>query len=191
MRKETSPCCVLEALFTDCQAGNRAFCFLPLIREGKMTLLKSVSIRFVSFEYVENFHLCQYQWYTFFMSRLRNYKLVPINLASNETVGERIARLRKERGLTQRELAAKIGVSRSVIMDYERGKNHVYDEVIIRIALILGVTTDELLGVKNIKGEKLPSSLKIVRRMKEIEKLPAGKQKKVLENIDILLKGIS
>ena len=62
----------------------------------------------------------------FFMPRLRHYKLVHIDLPSDESVGERMARLRKGHGLTQRELAAKIGVSRSVIMDYERGKNHVY-----------------------------------------------------------------
>ena len=37
------------------------------------------------------------------------------------SIGENIARLREERGLTQRDLAANVGVSQSMIAQIERG----------------------------------------------------------------------
>lgn len=39
-----------------------------------------------------------------------------------ETIGERLARLAKERGLTQEKLAEKIGWSQGRISDYSRGR---------------------------------------------------------------------
>jgi DNA-binding XRE family transcriptional regulator len=41
-------------------------------------------------------------------------------LPGQETLGRRIARLRKERGYTQVELAEKIGIIQVLISDYER-----------------------------------------------------------------------
>ena len=40
----------------------------------------------------------------------------------SETVGQRLARLRKERGWTQVELAERIGIIQSLISDYERDR---------------------------------------------------------------------
>ena len=37
----------------------------------------------------------------------------------NEPVGQRLARLRKERGFTQVDLAQKIGIIQSLVSDYE------------------------------------------------------------------------
>jgi len=128
--------------------------------------------------------------YNFFMPRLKNHKLTSVNLANNESIGKRLARLRREHGLTQKELAEKVGVTRSVIMDYERNKNHLYDEVIIRISIAFGISSDELLGLKQTPQKEYPSKLKIIKRLQKIEKLPINKQKKVLENLDIYLKGV-
>src|SRR5207247_2491036 len=38
-----------------------------------------------------------------------------------ETVGQRLARLRRERGLTQVELAERLGIAQPIVSDYERG----------------------------------------------------------------------
>jgi len=132
----------------------------------------------------------KYLCYNFFMSRLKNHKLIPVNLPHNEPIGKRLAIFRKEQGLTQKELADKIGVTRSVIMDYERNKNHLYDDIIIRIVIVLGISADELLGLKQTQKKEYPSKLRIIKRLKKIEKLPINKQKKVLENLDIFLKGV-
>ncbi len=107
-----------------------------------------------------------------------------------ETLGQRIRRLRNERGYTQAELASKIGIIRELVSDYEREKIRPHYEMVIRIALALDISTDELLGVKPTKKNGNKPSLKIQRRMKKIEDLPPAQQKVVLKNIDIFLKGI-
>jgi transcriptional regulator with XRE-family HTH domain len=108
---------------------------------------------------------------------------------NNETFGKRIARFRKEQGLTQVDLGEKIGLSQVLISDYERGRLQPNLDTIIKLARTLGLTTDELLGVNNIAptGKKL--SLKSVRRLKKIEDLPHPKQKVLFQTIDTFLKG--
>ncbi len=77
-----------------------------------------------------------------------------------------------------------------LISDYERDKLRPYHETVIRFAKALGISTDELLGVKPIKNKGVDLSLKIMRRMRKIEALPAGKQKILLQNIDMFLRGV-
>src|SRR6056297_1686691 len=123
------------------------------------------------------------------MPKKSKAKLPALNLGP-ETLGQRIRRLRKERGYTQAELASKIGIIRELVSDYEREKIRPHYEMVIRIALALDISTDELLGVKPTKKNGNKPSLKIQRRMKKIEDLPPAQQKVVLKNIDIFLKGI-
>ncbi len=120
-------------------------------------------------------------------------KIAPLKTASDETFGERLARLRKEKGMAQIELAEKAGIIRAILADYERGKIRLNAEIICRFAEILDITTDELLGVKRSaktdahSGDKLP--LKLVRRVKKIELLPSLPQKALLRTIDGFLRG--
>lgn len=60
------------------------------------------------------------------------------------TVGERIKAVREERGLTQTELGAKIGVSGVAIMRYEKGQRQLNLSQLIRIAAALGVNWNSL-----------------------------------------------
>lgn len=71
--------------------------------------------------------------------------------------GKRISDLRKERGLTQLDLAQKIGVTRSAISLYEIEKREPDTETLLKMADFFGVSTDYLLGYsKNrIKEEDL------------------------------------
>ncbi len=108
---------------------------------------------------------------------------------SSETFGKRIARLRKEQGLTQVELGEKIGLSQVLISDYERGRLQPNLDTIIKLARTLGLTTDELLGVSNISPTGGKLSLKSVRRLKKIEDLPHSQQKVLFQTIDTFLKG--
>ena len=122
------------------------------------------------------------------MPRISKIKLVPLNLG-NESLGQRLARLRKGKGYTQAELSAKIGIIRELISDYERDKIRPYSEMIIRLAMALEITTDELLGFKQSpKGNDDKPSLKILRRVKKMEDLPESQQKVLLKTIDTFLK---
>ena len=42
-----------------------------------------------------------------------------------ETIGERLARIRKERGITQQEMAELLSTSQPIVSDYERGETPV------------------------------------------------------------------
>ncbi len=62
--------------------------------------------------------------------------------------GEKLRQLRKEKKLTQKELAALIGVKNSVISFYELGDRIPSPEVIRRLAIALHVSADYLLGIE-------------------------------------------
>ena len=121
------------------------------------------------------------------MPRKSKAKLPPLKLGP-ETLGQRILRLRKERGYTQADLADRIGIIRELISEYEREKIRPHYEMVIRLAFALDVSTDELLGVKPIKETGKKPSLKIQRRMKKIEELSPAQQKTLLKTIDTFLK---
>jgi len=124
------------------------------------------------------------------MPRRSKLKLPPLNLGK-ETIGQRVARLRKERGYTQIELAEKTGIPQTLITDYERDKLRLHPEMVIRFAQALEVTTDELLGLNGAKknGDSGKASLRLLRRVKRIDDLPQSQQKTLLKTIDTFLKG--
>ena len=51
-----------------------------------------------------------------------------VAVANGETIGQRIARLRNERGLTQKQLGEKIGIVQVLVSDYEKGKLRLHAE---------------------------------------------------------------
>jgi transcriptional regulator with XRE-family HTH domain len=120
------------------------------------------------------------------MPKKSKLKLLPLDLET-ETLGERLVRLRKERGFTQVELAKKIGITQVLVSDYERERLRPHYEMIIRLAQALEVTTDQLLGVKLSKNSSSKPNLKLIQRLKKIEALPAGQQKALLKTIDTFI----
>jgi transcriptional regulator with XRE-family HTH domain len=103
-------------------------------------------------------------------------------------LGERLARLRKERGFSQTELADRIGIIQGLVSDYENGKLRLTAEMAIRFARALEVSTDDLLQPKR-RQPTLKPSRKVLRRLEQIEGLPSHQQQHVLKTIDTLLKG--
>lgn len=111
------------------------------------------------------------------------------NTQQTGSLGQRIARFRKERGFTQVEVAKKIGLSQVLVSDYERERLRPTPDTIIKSVQFLLVTTDELLGVKDTPPAGSKLSLKTIRRLKRIEELPASQQKTLFKTIDTFLKG--
>ena len=72
-----------------------------------------------------------------------------------ETLGKRIARLRRERELKQDELAAKLDVSPQAVSKWENDQTCPDITALPKLSEILGVTVDELLTGK--KEETLPA----------------------------------
>jgi transcriptional regulator with XRE-family HTH domain len=109
-----------------------------------------------------------------------------------ETPGERLARLRKERGWTQVELAERVGITQTLLSDYERGKLRLNADMIVQLATALETTTDELLKpTTSRKPLRRKPSMRLQRRMEKIEQLPPHQQNYLLKTIDGFLKGMS
>lgn len=78
--------------------------------------------------------------------------------------GKRLKMLREEKGLTQKDLAEKLSLTPKAISFYELGSREPSGDALIRMAHILGTTTDYLLGnsttkeidQKNGRGVRIP-----------------------------------
>ena len=79
------------------------------------------------------------------------------------TSGERIKTNRKRAGLTQEQLAKKIGVSLMTVRRYEKNERIIPDTVLQKIADALGVTVDYLLGRTNQPNVRLATQEDIER----------------------------
>ena len=62
-----------------------------------------------------------------------------------ETIGNRIQKYRKEKGMTQEELAGKMGVSSQAVSKWETDASCPDISLLPKLCRILGITTDELL----------------------------------------------
>ncbi len=63
--------------------------------------------------------------------------------------GDRLAQLRRERGITQAELARMLDVRQNQISGYENGRFKPSTETLITLIKILDTTADYLLGLSN------------------------------------------
>jgi transcriptional regulator with XRE-family HTH domain len=123
------------------------------------------------------------------MPRISRLKLPPLNLGK-ESIGERIRRIRKERGFTQIELAERIGLIQSLVCDYEKDRLRLSAEMALRFAIALEISVDDLLRPKNTKAVSKQPSRKVLRRLESIESLPSHQQQTVLKTIDTMLRGL-
>jgi transcriptional regulator with XRE-family HTH domain len=60
-------------------------------------------------------------------------------------IGQRIRQLRKDRKLTQEELAALVGVNQTHISHWENDVLDLSTEQVVKLARIFDITTDQLL----------------------------------------------
>lgn len=72
-------------------------------------------------------------------------------MEQKETLGKRIAALRKEKGLTQEQLAEKVGVSAQAVSKWENDVSCPDITLLPLLADLFDVSVDELLGVKPVE----------------------------------------
>lgn len=65
---------------------------------------------------------------------------------NTEHIGVLIARLRKEKGMTQQELAEQLGITDKAVSKWERNLSCPDIAILPQVAEILGVTVDDLLS---------------------------------------------
>ncbi|MTI67440.1 MAG: helix-turn-helix transcriptional regulator [Firmicutes bacterium] len=71
------------------------------------------------------------------------------------SIGNKIFELRKKLGLSQKQLADKIGITEASLSRYENDLREPKAEIILRLAECLNCTTDYLLGRTNNKFEDI------------------------------------
>ena len=113
----------------------------------------------------------------------------PPETLKNESIGRRLARLRRGQGLTQKELAQALEVSQPVISDYENDVIKLSGETIMALAQILGVSADEILGLgtpARAAGASIRNR-RIYRQLQSIDRLPKRDQEALARTIDAFL----
>ena len=99
-------------------------------------------------------------------------------------LGERIAELRKARGITQVQLAELLGVSQQTVQAYEVGRRRIQVSSLPVVARLFSVSLEELFGEgKGRAGKRGPAS-QLQRSIDRISELPRTKQKFVIEMLD-------
>ena len=102
----------------------------------------------------------------------------------NSSIGTKIQNRRRALKMTQEEFAEKIGISLNYVGMIERGLRIPKLETFIKIANVLGVTSDYLLAdYITAKEDKQNAELN-----ERIERLSESDRKHILEVIDLLIK---
>lgn len=83
------------------------------------------------------------------------------------TVNDRIAALRRQHRISQAELARRLGVSRTIVGNYERGETTPSVETVAKLARVFDVSTDYLLG----QGDTARYDKAALRRLEAIDEL--------------------
>lgn len=122
------------------------------------------------------------------MPKKMENELPALDTLDGKTIGERIAEIRKNKGLTQEKLSDKLGIKRTTLADYETGRSRIFDDMIARISITLEISPGLLLGIENKKDVDEHISLRYTKRIKEIENLPEYKRRIVLKALDDSIK---
>lgn len=104
-------------------------------------------------------------------------------------LGARIASARKEKGMTQQQLADRLGVSQQTLAHYEVGRVGVAAAMLPKLAKLLDLSFDELLvGQPTIRvpGKRGPAS-HLEQQIARVSQLPKAQQKFVMQMLDTVL----
>jgi len=107
-----------------------------------------------------------------------------------KTIGKRLRELRKARGLTQVEVAEKLGIQQALLSAYELGQVRIHGALVAAFASLFKVSADQILGLKDIKGNGAVHDRRFLRRLERIEKLPRRAKQTILGTIDTYLAGL-
>jgi transcriptional regulator with XRE-family HTH domain len=109
--------------------------------------------------------------------------------SGEERFGMRLARMRQAAGYSQRELARELRISQRMLAYYESQSAHPPAHLLPLLAQVLGVTTDQLLGIDAVKAQGRTSTrdTRLWRRFAQIEKLSPAERKPIIQVLDAFL----
>ena len=115
----------------------------------------------------------------------------------NNSIKDNIRRLRKQRRLTQEEMALQLGISLTAYRDFEKGKTSILHCNLMKIATLLDTPTEEvLLGykpsqiegatLKDVEQEYTGKITILETRIADLEKLVHSKEE-TIRNMDEII----
>lgn len=103
-------------------------------------------------------------------------------------IGENIRRIREEKRLSQKELAASIDVAPTQYSRVETGKVMPTLKTLVKIAKILGVSVDTLIDENGLPAQDVTIKDKtLFDKVKLIDQLPEQEKNMILQVIDLAL----
>lgn len=102
------------------------------------------------------------------------------------TIGEKIRKVRTDKGLTQKQLADRMSVTQSHVWQYENGLVKPSDKQVKKFADALGVSVKELLSVEeNNKTENESIAMTVGERIREIRQKAGLTQKQLADRMGV------
>lgn len=104
-------------------------------------------------------------------------------------LGTRIARARKERGMTQAQLSDRLGIAQQTLAHYEVGRIRLVASLLPTLAAQLDLSLDELLmgqPIVRLPGKRGPAS-RLEQQIDAVAQLPKAQQKFVMQMLDTVL----
>jgi transcriptional regulator with XRE-family HTH domain len=102
-------------------------------------------------------------------------------------LGERVAQLRKARGITQAQLAEVLEVSQQTVQSYEVGRRRIPVSTLRLLGKTLSVSLDELMAEGEHAPRKRGPLPQMQRQLERISALPKPKQRAVMDVIEAML----
>jgi transcriptional regulator with XRE-family HTH domain len=101
--------------------------------------------------------------------------------SSRSEIGERLYQLRVTKGLTQKQLAEKVGVNQQDIAYWERQAPAPRGDIISKLCAVLDVSSDELLGIRPLKSKRESPVGRARQLFDAVSKLPRRQQEKIFD----------
>lgn len=103
------------------------------------------------------------------------------------TLGTHVALLRKQRGMTQAELARALGVSQQTVFAYELGERRISVLILAKLSKVFSIPVEQLMGMtRPVPLPKRRLSPKAMRHGERIQGLSKTQQRFVIRIIDLL-----
>ena len=102
-------------------------------------------------------------------------------------IGQRLAHIRKVRGLTQTDVAGQLGLAQSVYSTYESGDLRLHGELLLQLSSILKTSPNEILGFEESLPAITPLDRRLLKRLQKVETLSRRQQQALIRTIDEFL----
>jgi len=102
-------------------------------------------------------------------------------------IGARVAALRARAGLTQGDVAERLGMSQRLLSYYEREASDIPASMLVPLADVLGVGVHELLGISESGSRKPGPKGYLQERFEAVREMPRKDQQFVVKFLDQVL----